>query len=106
MTMSPADAPTPRKPPRLWPGVAAAVLLCVVRYVLPVVVPRAFLFGAMGGFVCALAIVVWWVFFSRAPWSERLGAVALAIVALVATKRIVHVSVATGMIDRKSTRLN
>jgi len=97
MPMSPTDSPTPRKPLRLWPGVAAAVLLCVLRYVLPVVVPRAFLLGAMAGFVCVLAIVVWWVFFSRAPWSERLGAVALAIVALLATKRIVHVSVATGM---------
>ena len=94
---SSTDSLTPREPLRLWPGVTAAVLLCVVRYVLPVVAPRAFLFGAMGGFVCALAIVVWWVFFSRAPWSERLGAVALAVIALVATKRIVHVSVATGM---------
>jgi outer membrane protein assembly factor BamB len=97
MPMSPTDSSTPRKPLRLWPGVAAAVLLCVLRYVLPVVVPRAFLFGVMAAFVCVLAIVVWWVFFSRAPWSERLGAVALAVVALLATKRLVHVSVATGM---------
>src|SRR5258708_2241150 len=51
----------------------------------------------MGAVVCVLAIVVWWIFFSRAPWSERLGAVALAVVALAAAKRIVHVSVATGM---------
>lgn len=97
MPMSPTDSPSPRKPLRLWPGVAAAVLLCVLRYVLPVVVPKAMLFGMMGAAVCVLAIVVWWVFFSRAPWSERLGAVALAVVALVATKRFVHVSVATGM---------
>jgi outer membrane protein assembly factor BamB len=97
MAMAQTDVPTPRKPLRLWPGVAAAVLLCVLRYVIPAVVPRTFLFGVMGGVVCVLAIIVWWVFFSRAPWSERLGAVALAIVALVAVKRIIHVSVATGM---------
>src|SRR5579864_6929175 len=97
MPMSPTDPSTPRKPLRLWPGVAAALLLCVLRYVLPAVVPRAFLFGVMAAVVCVLAIVVWWVFFSRAPWSERLGAVALAVVALVVAKRLVHVSVATGM---------
>ena len=50
----------------------------------------------LGGLVGGLAIVVWWVFFSRAPWSERLGAVVLMIVALVATSRIVHESIATG----------
>jgi outer membrane protein assembly factor BamB len=43
-----------------------------------------------------LAVVVWWAFFSRAPWSERLGAIVLMIVALVATSRIIHVSIATG----------
>ena len=42
-------------------------------------------------------IVVWWVFFSRAPWSERLGAIVLMIVALFATSRLVHESIANGM---------
>lgn len=91
------DAPTPRKPLRLWPGVAAAVLLCVSRFVVPVVLPRAIAFGMMGAVVCALAILVWWIFFSRAPWRERLGAVALMIVALFATSRLVHKSIAGGM---------
>ena len=50
----------------------------------------------LGGIVGGLAVVVWWLFFSRAPWSERLGAVVLMIVALVATSRIVHESIATG----------
>jgi outer membrane protein assembly factor BamB len=95
--MSTTDSPTSRQPLRLWPGVAAAVLLCVLRYLIPAVLPRAFLFGVMAAVVCVLAIVVWWLFFSRALWSERLGALALAIVALLATKRLVHVSVATGM---------
>jgi outer membrane protein assembly factor BamB len=97
MSIAQTDAPTPRKPLRLWPGVVAAVLLCLVRFVIPVFVPRALLFGMIGALVCAVAIVVWWLFFSRAPWSERLGAVAVAVVALFATSRIIHVSVATGM---------
>jgi outer membrane protein assembly factor BamB len=29
-----------------------------------------------------LAVIVWWVFFSRAPWAERLGAIVLMIVGL------------------------
>ena len=53
-------------------------------------------FGVIGGLVGGLAVVVWWLFFSRAPWSERLGAVVLMIVALFATSRIVHESIATG----------
>jgi outer membrane protein assembly factor BamB len=96
MPIAQTDAPTSRKPLRLWPGVVAAVLLCLVRFVVPAVVPGAFGVGILGGLVGALAIVVWWTFFSRAPWSERLGALALMIVAFVATSRVIHVSIATG----------
>jgi outer membrane protein assembly factor BamB len=96
MPIGQTDAPTSRKPLRLWPGVVAAVLLCLVRFVVPAVVPGAFGVGILGGLVGALAIVVWWIFFSRAPWSERLGALALMIVAFVATSRVIHVSIATG----------
>jgi outer membrane protein assembly factor BamB len=44
----------------------------------------------------ALLFVLWWVFFSRAPWPERLGAVALMAGALIATRQLLHESVATG----------
>jgi outer membrane protein assembly factor BamB len=37
------------------------------------------------------------VFFSRAAWSERLGAIVLMVVAVAATSRLVHESVANGM---------
>ena len=82
--------PDGRAPLRLWPGVVAAVLLCLVRFVVPLVVPGAFTFAVAGGLLGALAVAVWWVFLSRAPWSERLGAVVLMVVGLVATPRIVH----------------
>src|SRR3989442_15598770 len=97
MTTAQTDEPTPRKPLRLWPGVAAAVLLLLVRFVAPIVVPGTMMFGVMGGLVGALAIVVWWLFFSRAPWSERVSAIVLMIVAAFATARIIHKSIAGGM---------
>ena len=77
VTIAQADEPTPRKPLRLWPGVVIAILQCLARFVVPIFVPEATLVGLLAGPVGALAIVLWWVFFSRAPWSERLGAVGL-----------------------------
>jgi outer membrane protein assembly factor BamB len=87
---------TPPKPLRLWPGVVAVMLQWLVRFGVPIVVPEATTFGLMGGLFGGLVIVVWWAFFSRAPRSERWGAVVLMIVALVATSRLIHVSIATG----------
>jgi outer membrane protein assembly factor BamB len=103
MSMAQTDPLTPRQPLRLWPGVAAAVLLCVLRFVVPVLAPKALIWGILGGLACALLIILWWLFFSRAPWSERLGAVALMIVAFFATKLIIHVSIATGMMGMMFT---
>jgi len=97
MTTAPSAAPVPRKPLRLWPGVVAAVLLCLVRYVSPFIFPEAGAIAIIGGILGALAIVVWWLFFSRAPWLERLGALVLMIVAPILMLRIVHESIATGM---------
>ena len=97
----------PRKPLRLWPGVAAAVLLLLIRFVLPVVAPKAEFFGMdagilaiLGGLVGALVIVLWWTFFSRAPWFERLGALAVMIVAVVATRPLTDISIQNGMMGR------
>jgi hypothetical protein len=64
---------------------------------LPIVVPAAATFGVLGGLLGALAVVVWWAFFSRAHWSERWGAVVLMIVAMMAARRAVDESIATGM---------
>lgn len=86
-----------RKSLRLWPGVAAAALLCFVRFVLPGAGLIDGAIGIIGGLVCALAILVWWLCFSRAPWVERIGAVLLMIVALFATRLVADVSIRTGM---------
>src|SRR3990172_1852981 len=78
---------------RLWPVVV--IVWLVVSFGIVMFVPDALLYGMVGGLVGALAILVWWVFFSRTPWSERVGAVILMAIALAATKRFLHVSMAT-----------
>lgn len=97
MAINQIDPSMPQKPLRLWPGVVAVVLQWLVRFVVPIVVPGAIGFGIIGGVVGGLAVLVWWLFFSRALWSERLGAVVLMVLVLSATSRIVHESIANGM---------
>src|SRR6266487_3269912 len=97
MTIAQTDKPTPLKPLRLWPGVVAVVLQWLLWCVVPMVAPEAVLFAVLGAVVCGLAVVVWWLFFSRAPWAERVGAIVLMVIAVVATRRVVHQSIAGGM---------
>jgi len=96
MTLAPTDQPPPPKPLRLWPGVLAAVLLVLLRFAVPIIMPDAMLVGVMGSLVCVLAILLWWLFFSRAPWLDRVGAIVLMAIVLFATSRVVHVSIAKG----------
>ena len=96
MTSAQTDEPTAKKPLRLWPGVILAVLLLVVRFGVPIVAPGAMAFAMLGGLVGALAILVWWAFFSRAPRPDRWGGLILMIVALAVTPRLLHASIGTG----------
>ncbi len=89
------NEPTLQKPPRVWPGVLIVFLQWVARYGVPHFVPEALPFGVVSGFAGGLLVVVWWVFVSRAPWSERVGAVVLMVIALAATPRFLDVSMAT-----------
>ncbi len=81
-----------------------AIVLVLARYVVPPIAPDAEVFsiplpilGIFAAMLCTVAIIVWWVLFSRAPWVERLGAIILMVVALVATRSIVHESIRGGM---------
>ena len=85
-----------RRPLRLWPGVVIVLLQLLTRYGVPVIAPDIGALAVMSGPIGALAIVVWWVFFSRAAWSERVGAVLLMVAALAATPYILHESVRAG----------
>ena len=94
-----SDAPTQQKAIRLLPGVVILILQWLLWLVIPLVIAEdiGILIGVFGGMLGGVAIVVWWVFFSRAPRTERWGGVVLMIVALVATSRIVHDSIGMGM---------
>jgi hypothetical protein len=76
--------------------VVIVVLALLLRYVAPIVVAEALFYGVIGQVVGALAIVVSWLFFSRAPWLERLGAIVLMIIAVFATQYMIHESIAKG----------
>ncbi len=95
MTNVQIDPSNRRSALRLWPGVIIVALQWLLRFGLPWVAPEAELVGVAAVGIGALGVVVWWVFFSRAPWVERLGAVALMVLALLATPRFLHESMAT-----------
>ena len=83
-----------RKPLRLWPAVVIAIVQLLVMFGGPIVAPDAGPIGMLGGVAGALAMLVWWLLFSRAPWLERVGAIVLMILAVLATRTVVHASIA------------
>ncbi len=97
MATAQTDELNRRMPLRLWPGVVLVVLQWLARFGVPLVLPEAMPYGVIGALFCGLALVAWWVFFSRAPWSERLGAIVLIVAAMFGTSRLIHESIATGM---------
>ena len=72
------------RPLRLWPGVIAIVLLFLSRFGVKAVIPgfQGFMWAIEGSLACAVAIILWWLFFSRAPWADRIGAIVLIAAAL------------------------
>ena len=60
------DELAPRKPLRLWPGVAAVTLQWLLWLVVPLLFPRAAVVGMLGAVICGLIVLAWWLFFSRA----------------------------------------
>ncbi len=96
MTSAQSEESHARPPYRLWPGVVVVVLQWLVWLAAPLLVPGVpgMMIGVSGGFLGGLGVLLWWLFFSRAPWSERLGASVLMIFALLATSQLLHESVA------------
>jgi outer membrane protein assembly factor BamB len=84
---------------RLWPGIVAGVLIAlglVIGILLNLTLPDASAFGMLGAIVGALAVFIWWLFFSRARWSERLGAIVVIIVAWLAMRPFLDKSITGG----------
>ena len=85
MTVTPVPI---QQPMRLWPGIAIVALVWLTRVAAPLVGVNPwteFLLRVLGGFAGALAVLIWWLGFSRASWSQRVGVVAVIIAVLVAT---------------------
>jgi outer membrane protein assembly factor BamB len=99
LTYNKITGPTLQKQLRLWPGMIIVFLQWFVRFGLPIIIPgdTTTQIGVFGGILGGLAVAVWWAFFSRAIWYDRLGALVLMIVAFFATANIIHVSIATSM---------
>ena len=76
-----------RKPLRVWPAVAIVVLQVAAYLLAPVVMADAELpIGLFAIVAGSLLTLIWWLFFSRARWFERIGAVVLMVVAILAAK--------------------
>jgi outer membrane protein assembly factor BamB len=97
MTINHARVSVVRPSLRLWPGVAAVALQAVLWLVDPRIVDWDMMAAVFGSLLLGVVVLVWWLFFSRAPWIERVGAVVLMIGAVVATYRVVHPSISNGM---------
>ena len=91
--MTQIDERTSRQPLRVWPGVLAVALAVLAGGVLPLVHPNGVIFAMLGAMIASVVVILWWLFFSRVPWLERVGVILVAAVALRATKLIVHPSV-------------
>jgi hypothetical protein len=64
---------------RIWPGVALVVLQWSVWQGLPLISSRMTfqMIAAFGAMIGGGLVVLWWVFFSRARWVDRLAGAAL-----------------------------
>jgi outer membrane protein assembly factor BamB len=89
------QTPAPR-PLRLWPALMFVALYLLLLIVLPLVTDEAGAMLMLANLVCGLGIVLWWLFFSRAPWLERLALIPAMAVAMVAMMWIVHPSIHNG----------
>jgi outer membrane protein assembly factor BamB len=93
----PSAADRTNLPPlRLWPGVAILLVQFAARFGVPILVPDWTAFAVIGGVAGWLALVIWWLFFSRGTRAERYGAVVVMVGTMALTWPLLDVSMATG----------
>jgi len=81
---------------RLWPAVVLVALQWLAAFGAGMIAPGTPLqfFGMLGGpTIGLLLLLLWWLFFSRGGWRDRLIGLALVIATLVATYTLVHPTV-------------
>ena len=84
---------------RIWPGVVIAVVMVLVRVIAPLV-PDGSMAAVLGPLAGGVLIFLWWLFFSRARWTERIGVILLLVAAGFASQFIVHPSIRGGLMGR------
>lgn len=88
---------TPKKSINLIPGIIIVVLQWFIKFVLPTIFPSTATISVLGGLVGGLAVIIWWVFFSRASKTERWIGSLLIIIALAVMSQVSDKSIKTGM---------
>ena len=97
---TPADSPSAGRL-RLWPAVVAIVLQWLIILVPTILAPGSFPHFAgmvIGPLTALVLLVLWWLFFSRVPWKDRLVGIALMGVVLVVVGYAVHPTMRAGML--------
>src|SRR5690606_26914944 len=95
-SMPKTDTRASSTPLRLWPGVAIVLVQWAARFGLPAISPDLVIYGVAAGLGGGLALVIWWLFFSRAAWVDRIFAIVVMAVAMGVTWPFLHVSISTG----------
>ena len=93
MTDSPIGE-SPHRRLRIWPGIAVAALLLIFRFGVKALVPgiQGFGYAVMGSLACTLLILLWWMLFSRARWTERLGGLGIILLGVGSAWLLKHPS--------------
>ena len=81
------------KPLRLWPGVVIGLGVVVLRFVVPSVFTGGLFIGSTSAVIGGALMVLWWLLFSRAAWTDRFLALALFAAAILVTLQLAHPSV-------------
>ena len=66
------------------------------RFGLPAIDQDLGAYGVMAGIGGGLALIIWWLLFSRAAWVDRLGGLVAIAAAMAVTWPFLDVSIATG----------
>jgi outer membrane protein assembly factor BamB len=88
------------RPLRLWPGVAIVVLQLAAMYLPGRLAPGTMLifYAMMASFTLGtLLLIIWWLFFSRAPWRDRIGGLVLLVLAHGTAYALTHPSARMSM---------
>jgi outer membrane protein assembly factor BamB len=83
--------------PRFWPGILLVATQWIIRFALPAMAPESVYVAIIGSVVLGVCVLLWWLLFSRVPWPQRLLAAMLLVFPLFTAQRVLHPSVATGM---------